>query len=146
MHWDVYRRTVAGGLKEIYHSPYFFTLHPIIAKIAKFISAKPEWHELGRVDFFLDDQIRRIERDARAFQFYNVKETAHEQYERAMGEIAFRNDELNYSSAGRRLDRLASSSKKLNLPEDLGRERHEYKRLRNASAGGKLMKMSRRSN
>ena len=139
LEWDVYQRAVHGPLKETYHNPYFFALHPIVAEIAKYLWERPEWNSLGRVDFFFDDQAIRVERDT-AFQFYNVKDTASERYAAHLGDVAFRNDELNYPLQAADLIAWQVHRRELNLPADGHQPRKEYLRLKGVSDGGRLMR------
>ena len=139
LEWDVYQRAVHGPLKDLYHNPYFFALHPIVAEIAKYLWVRPDWAALGPVDFFFDDQAIRVERDT-AFQFYNVKDTASERYASHLGDVAFRNDQLNYPLQAADLIAWQVHRRELNLPADGRNPRPEYLRLRTASVGGTLIR------
>lgn len=133
--WDVYNRTIHGPLRDTYHNPYFFGLHGIMSEIAKYLRKNPEWagDAQGPVDFFLDDQTAKVEGDA-AKQFCNVKDTVNTGYARYIGDIAFRNDELNYPLQAADLIAWQMHRSELGLAVDLG-GRREYRRLKAATNG-----------
>lgn len=130
LEWEMYKRAVDGPLKELYHNPYFFLFHAIVAEISKFVHENVGWagDAHGPVYFWLDDQIRKVESDLQA-QFARVKQTAPEEQARLMDAITFKSDQ--YSCALQAADLIAwqRHRREENLAVDHRAPRKDFKRL-----------------
>ena len=86
MWWEDYDSIIGTGkFKEVFHSPYFFCLHGVVAEAARRLKDTDE-----KIHFVLDHQ-SNLNHDS-ALQYYRVRETAPKEITRYMGAISHEDD------------------------------------------------------